>query len=153
MIALNPGPRRLLAVLQEDASTPVHELADQVGMSRSACRAWTGRLLDLGVILRRAAVLDRKTLGLDLAVFVSIRGDPWNPVWREAFERVQVSPAVTECHRLSGGTDYLLKVIVRDVAAYDAFHRRYFSGSLLDASARFALEQIKYTTALPLDEA
>lgn len=152
MIILNPAPRRLLALLQEDACLSVNELAERVGMSRSACRSWIARLCDMGVVTRRVAVLDRKAVGLDLAVFVSIRANPGDPLWQEAFQRVQTSPAVTECHRLSGAAEYLLKVIVRDVAAYDAFHRTYFAESPLDASARFALEEVKYSTVLPLGE-
>jgi len=152
MIALNAAPMRMLAILQEDATLTVNQLAERVGMSPSACRSWLQRLVDKGFIERRVAVLDRQTLGLGLAVFVTVKTKHADAAWQEAFERLTASPSVTECHRLSGAADYLIKAILRDIAAYEDFHRDYFSTTPLDATFRFALDQVKYTTALPLGE-
>lgn len=151
-IILDSIDRRILRALQADATVPIAELAEQVGLSQTPCWKRVKRLTDAGVIERRVAILDREQLDLGLVVFVSIRTSRHDEEWLDAFARGAASlPEVVEFYRMSGETDYLLKVVVRDIAAYDAFYKRLIAAApLQDVSSSFAMEQIKFTTALPI---
>ena len=151
-IILDSIDRRILRALQADATVPIAELAEQVGLSQTPCWKRVKRLTDARVIERRVAILDREQLDLGLVVFVSIRTSRHDEEWLDAFARGAASlPEVVEFYRMSGETDYLLKVVVRDIAAYDAFYKRLIAAApLQDVSSSFAMEQIKFTTALPI---
>ena len=144
--------RRILRELQRDATVPIAELAQIVGLSQTPCWKRVKRLSDSGVILKRVALLDHAKLDLGLAVFVSIRTSRHDQEWLDAFAAAaSAMPEVLEFYRLSGDTDYLLKVLVKDIAAYDAFYRKLITAvPLSDVSSAFAMEQIKSTTALPI---
>ena len=144
--------RRILRELQADATVPLAELAERVGLTQTPCWKRVKRLTETGVIGKRVALLDRQKLDLGLVVFVSIRTSRHDQDWLDAFARGAASlPEIVELYRLSGETDYLLKVVVRDIAAYDAFYKRLIAAApLTDVSSSFAMEQIKYTTALPV---
>lgn len=144
--------RRILRELQRDATIAIAELAQLVGLSQTPCWKRIKRLTDAGIITRRVALLDREKLDLSLVVFVSVRTSRHDQEWLDAFARAASSmPEVVEFYRLSGDTDYLLKVLVRDIAAYDAFYKRLIAAvPLSDVSSAFAMEQIKSTTALPV---
>lgn len=144
--------RRILRELQADATIPLAELAERIGLSQTPCWKRVKRLTDAGVIARRVALLDRDKLDLGLVVFVAIRTSRHDQQWLDAFAKGAAAlPEVVELHRLSGETDYLLKVVVRDIAAYDGFYKRLIAAApLSDVSSSFAMEQIKYTTALPV---
>jgi len=144
--------RRLLAILQEDATVPVAELAERVGLSQTPCWKRVKRLQDAGVILRRVALLNRDALGLGLIVFVAVRTSRHDEAWLDAFAKGAAAlPEVMEFYRLGGNIDYLLKVVVADVAAYDRFYKRLIATvPLTDVSSSFAMEEIKATTAVPL---
>lgn len=144
--------RRLMAILQDDATTPIAELAERVGLSQTPCWKRVKRLQDAGVITKRVALLDRDALGLGLTVFVAIRTNRHDEEWLEAFATgARGLPEVVELYRMSGEVDYLMKVIVKDIAAYDRFYKRLISTApLSDVSSSFAMEQIKFTTALPV---
>ena len=144
--------RRILRELQRDATVPIAELAQIVGLSQTPCWKRVKRLSDSGVILKRVALLDHAKLDLGLAVFVSIRTSRHDQEWLDAFaSAASAMPEVLEFYRLSGDTDYLLKVLVKDIAAYDAFYRKLITAvPLSDVSSAFAMEQIKSTTALPI---
>jgi Lrp/AsnC family transcriptional regulator len=144
--------RRILRELQRDATIAIAELAQLVGLSQTPCWKRIKRLTDAGIITRRVALLDREKLDLGLVVFVSVRTSRHDQEWLDAFARAASSmPEVVEFYRLSGDTDYLLKVLVRDIAAYDAFYKRLIAAvPLSDVSSAFAMEQIKSTTALPV---
>jgi len=144
--------RRLLAILQHDATTPIAELSERVGLSQTPCWKRVKRLQDSGVIRRKVALLDADALDLSLTVFVAIRTSRHDPDWLETFAReASALPEVVEFYRMSGDVDYLLKVVVRDIRAYDAFYKRLITTApLSDVSSSFAMEQIKSTTALPL---
>lgn len=144
--------RRLLRELQADATVPLAELAERVGLTQTPCWKRVKRLTEAGIIGKRVALLDRQKLDLGLVVFVSIRTSRHDQDWLDAFAKGAASlPEIVELYRLSGETDYLLKVIVRDIAAYDAFYKRLIAAApLTDVSSSFAMEQIKYTTALPV---
>ncbi|WP_201445450.1 Lrp/AsnC family transcriptional regulator [Belnapia sp. F-4-1] len=143
--------RSILAVLQEDATLPVAELAERAGLSPSPCWRRIRRLEEAGIIRRRVALLDAEKLRVGVTVFVSIRTSQHNAAWAERFCRlVSAIPEVVEFHRMSGTVDYLLRVVVPDIAAYDAIYKQLIGiGDLLDVSSGFSMERIKYTTALP----
>jgi Lrp/AsnC family transcriptional regulator len=151
-ISLDAIDRRLLRELQRDATTPIAELAQVVGLSQTPCWKRIKRLTDAGVITARVALLDREQLDLGLVTFVSVRTNRHDQEWLDAFAKAASGmPEVVEFYRLSGDTDYLLKVVVRDIAAYDAFYKRLIAAvPLSDVSSAFAMEQIKSTTALPI---
>jgi len=143
---------RILRELQLDATTSIGELAEKVGLSQTPCWKRLKRLMDKGYIEKRVALLDREKLDLGLVVFVAIRTGRHDEQWLEQFAKgAKALAEVVEFYRMSGETDYLLKVIVRDIAAYDRFYRRLIATApLSDVSSSFAMEQIKFTTALPI---
>jgi Lrp/AsnC family transcriptional regulator len=151
-IVLDSIDRRILRELQRDATIAIAELAQIVGLSQTPCWKRIKRLTEAGVITKRVALLDREKLDLGLVVFVSVRTSRHDQEWLDAFAGAAATmPEVTEFYRLSGDTDYLLKVLVRDIAAYDTFYKRLIAAvPLSDVSSAFAMEQIKSTTALPV---
>jgi Lrp/AsnC family transcriptional regulator len=152
MIDLDQIDRRLLAILQEDATVAIAELAERVGLSQTPCWKRVKRLQDAGVITARVALLNRESLDLGLTVFVAVKTGRHDEDWLETFAAGAKSlPEVVEFYRMSGDVDYLLKVVVRDIAAYDRFYKRLIATApLTDVSSSFAMEQIKFTTALPI---
>lgn len=151
-VVLDAIDRRLLRELQRDATIAIAELAQRVGLSQTPCWKRVKRLTDTGVITQRVALLDRAKLDLGLVVFVSVRTNRHDQEWLDAFAGAAQSMAeVVEFYRLSGDTDYLLKVLVKDIAAYDSFYKRLIAAvPLSDVSSAFAMEEIKATTALPV---
>ncbi|QET02790.1 Lrp/AsnC family transcriptional regulator [Cupriavidus pauculus] len=147
--------RQILSLLQEDATMPVAEIGEKVGLTSTPCWRRIQKLEEAGLIRRRVALLDAARLNVGVTVFVSIRTNQHNAKWLKTFHGlVQSIPEVTEFYRMAGDTDYLLRVVVPDIAAYDAVYKKLIQGAeLSDVSSRFAMEQIKYTTALPLDYA
>ena len=143
---------RILTELQADASRPVSEIAVTVGLSTNPCWRRIKRLQDEGIIRQRVALVDPASIGLNIAVFVSIRTNQHNKEWFETFSAgVREMPEVVEFHRMSGEIDYLLKILVADLAEFDAVYKRLIEvAPLFDVSSSFSLEQIKYTTALPV---
>jgi Lrp/AsnC family transcriptional regulator len=146
--------RSILALLQEDASLTAADVAEKVGLSQSPCWRRIARLERLGIIRRRVALLDSKKLGLGVTVFAEVnigRGS------REAVgqfeDAVRGYPEVQECHMLMGDTDYLLKVVTRDVAAYEEFLREKLARHPAVGGIRssMALKPVKESTSLPLD--
>ena len=151
-LVLDAIDRRILRELQRDATIAIADLAQRVGLSQTPCWKRIKRLTDAGVITKRVVLLDREKLDLGLVVFVSVRTNRHDQAWLDAFAGAAAGmPEVVEFYRLSGDTDYLLKVLVKDIAAYDAFYRRLIAAvPLSDVSSAFAMEQIKSTTALPV---
>ena len=151
-VSLDAIDRRILRELQGDATIPVAELAERVGLSQTPCWKRVKRLTDEGVIARKVALLDREKLDLGLVVFVSLKTNRHDEERLAQFAKgASALPEVVEIYRLAGETDYLLKVMVSDIAAYDRFYKRLIATAPLDdVSSAFAMEQIKFTTALPL---
>ncbi|MBO9713731.1 MAG: Lrp/AsnC family transcriptional regulator [Sphingomonas sp.] len=151
-IVLDSMDRRILAILQEDATLPISEVAERVGLSQTPCWKRIKRFERDGVIERRAAILDREKLGLGVTVFVAVRTAHHTDEWLQAFsEGVSLMPEVVEFYRMSGDIDYLLKVVARDIADYDRIYRKLTKvAPLHDVSSSFAMQEIKSTTALPL---
>jgi Lrp/AsnC family transcriptional regulator len=144
---------KILECLQSDATLAVSEIAKRVGLSTSPCWNRIQRLESAGVIQSRVALLDPKALNVGVTAFVSIRTSNHNAAWFEKFSQsLSAFPEVVEFYRMSGDVDYLLRVVVSDIAAYDEFYKRLIEQvDLQDVSSSFAMEEIKYTTALPLD--
>ena len=153
MAKLDSFDLRILALLQADASLPLADIAEAVGLSSTPCWRRIQKLEEDGVILRRVALLDPKSVNTKVTVFVSIRTSQHSEEWLRRFaELIREFPEVVEFYRMSGEVDYLLRVVVPDIAAYDAFYKRMIARiEIRDVSSAFAMEQIKYTTELPLD--
>ncbi len=145
--------RKILTVLQADANISIAELADRVGLSQTPCWKRIQKLEQTGVIQRRVAIVDPAALGLGLSVFVAITTDDHSPGWRDRFaEVVAALPEVMDFYRMAGEVDYLLRVVVRDMATYDTFYKRLTGAIPIKiVTSTFAMETIKSTTALPVD--
>ena len=146
---------KIIKCLQEDAMMPVAKVADRSGLSPSPCWRRIQKLIADGVIRRRVALLDPEKINVGVNVFVSIRTNKHSMKWENKFCRAAAQiPEVVEFYRMSGRVDYLLRVVVPNIAAYDDVYRRLIKAAeLYDVTSSFAMETIKYTTALPLDYA
>jgi len=144
--------RRILRILQTDCSASVSEVARQVGLSASPCWKRINRLQESGIIREQVAVLEPETLGFGLTVFMAIRTGEHSGDWLRRFaEFVAGMPEVQEFHRMAGEIDYMLKVVVADMKAFDAFYKRLVDTTpLAEVTSRFSMETIKQTTALPV---
>ena len=145
--------RKILATLQADATLSIQQIADRVGLSQTPCWKRIQKLEQSGVIRGRVALVEPTAIGLGLTVFVSVSTDDHSPAWRERFaQKVAEFPEVMDLYRMAGEVDYLLRVVVRDMAAYDAFYKR-LTGAVecKGVVSRFAMEAIKGTTAYPID--
>ena len=145
--------RQILEILQHDTTMPLAEIARKVGLSSTPCWRRIQKLEEAKVIRRRVALLDSQKINAGVTVFVSIKTNQHNEDWLSRFSKVVGEmPEVVEFYRMSGEIDYLLRVVIPDITAYDAFYKRLIADiELDDVSSSFAMEQIKYTTALPLD--
>ncbi|MEW6981460.1 Lrp/AsnC family transcriptional regulator [Colwelliaceae bacterium 6471] len=142
----------LLAILQRDVSIPIEELAKRVGLTKTPCWRRLQKLEMSGIIKSKVALLDAKLLDLNVSVIVQVKTSHHSSEWLESFSRtVAAFPEVVDFYRMSGEYDYLLRVIVKDIAAYDAFYKRFIQAtSLTDVTSNFAMEEIKSSTQLPL---
>ena len=131
---------------------PIGDIAERAGLSQTPCWKRVKRLTEAGVITRRVALLDGEKLDLGLVVFVAVRTSRHDEDWLNAFAKGAAGlPEVVEFYRMSGEVDYLLRVVVPDIAGYDAVYKRLIGiADLSDVSSSFAMERIKCTTALPL---
>ena len=143
--------KKLLIAMQRDASLSVGALADEVGISKSACWRRIQRLEEEGVIQQKVTVLNPAKLGLKLMVFISIRTSQHNKEWAEKFKQtVAIIPDIIEVHRMGGEVDYLIKAIVEDMAGYDRLYQRLIHADLFEVTAGFVMETIKSTNELPI---
>ncbi|HEY5597408.1 MAG TPA: Lrp/AsnC family transcriptional regulator, partial [Kiloniellales bacterium] len=139
--------RKILRILQEDATIPVAEIAERVGLSTTPCWRRIQALERSGLIQRRVALLDRKKLNVGVTVFVRLKTSQHTYDWLESFAKaVAEIEEVVEFYRMSGDVDYLLKIIVPDIETYDTVYKRLIrSAKLSDVSSNFAMEEIKHT--------
>ena len=146
--------KQILMQLQHNAAQPVADIARKVGLSATPCWRRIQRMEEAGIIRKRVALLDSKVIGVGMSVFVAVRTDQHNSEWLKNFAgMVAEMDEVVEFYRMSGEVDYLLRVVVPDMSAYDSFYRKLIGNvQLTDVSSSFAMEEIKYTTALPLPE-
>lgn len=144
--------RKILTVLQQDASLSVAEIGDRVGLSSTPCWKRIQRLEADGIITRRVALVDQDKIGLGLSVFVSIESGDHSEAWLKTFAQAVASmPEVIEFYRMAGDVDYMLRVVVADMRAYDLFYKKLISTvPLKNVTSRFAMEKIKSVTALPV---
>ena len=144
--------RKILAVLQENAALSVAEIGSRVGLSSTPCWKRIQRLESEGIIQKRVALVDQDRIGLGVTIFVSIETGDHSQEWLKKFaEVVSAMPEVMEFYRMAGDVDYMLRVVVHDMAAYDAFYKRLIATvPLKNVPSRFAMERIKSTTALPI---
>ena len=144
---------KILRLLQEDCTIPIADIGKRVGLSTTPCWRRVQKLEEAGIIRRRVALLDPAKVNAGVTVFVSIKTDLHSLDWLERFHAAVVDfPEVVELYRMSGDVDYLLRVVVPDIAAYDAFYKKLIARiDISKVSSAFAMEQIKYTTALPLE--
>ncbi len=146
--------RKILAVMQENAALSVAEIGQRVGLSSTPCWKRIQRLEADGVIVKRVALVDQDRIGLGISVFVSIETGDHSQQWLDRFaETVTAMPEVMEFYRMAGDVDYMLRVVVPDIAGYDTFYKRLIGAvPLKNVTSRFAMEKIKSTTALPIPE-
>jgi Lrp/AsnC family transcriptional regulator len=146
--------RKILAVVQEDASLSVAEIGQRVGLSSTPCWKRLQRLEADGVIMRRVALVAPEKIGFGVTVFVSIETGDHSNEWLKKFaDTVAAMPEVMEFYRMAGDVDYTLRVVVPDIAGYDAFYKKLIATvPLKNVTSRFAMERIKSTTALPIAE-
>ena len=143
---------KILKLLQQDCTRSVADIGKEVGLSTTPCWRRIQKLEEAGVIQRRVAILDAPRVNAGVTVFVSIKTDQHSLAWLEKFHTAVVDfPEVVEFYRMCGEVDYLLRVVVPDIAAYDRFYKKLIARiEISKVSSAFAMEQIKYTTALPL---
>lgn len=149
---LDKTDRAILAILQEDATLPLAAIAQRVNLSTTPCWRRIQRLERDGYILRRVALLDRDKVNAGVTVFVAIRTARHSMEWFEAFNQAIADiPEIVEAYRMSGEVDYLLRILVPSIAAYDAVYKTLISRvDFTDVSSSFAMENLKYTTTVPL---
>ena len=151
--ALDAIDRRILGLLQEDGRKSIADLAEQVGLSPSPCLRRVRMLEQSGVIARYVAVLDQQSVGLPVSVFVSIKLESQREEALDRFAKAIARwPEVLECYLMTGPRDYLLRVVVADLAAYERFLKQKLTrlSGIGSIESSFALEQVKYTNVLPL---
>ena len=152
MRQLDRTDRKILAILQEDSSLAVADIATRVGLSQTPCWRRIQRLRADGVIERTVSLVHPEAVGLGLTVFIMIEALDHSPEWLNRFTAaVSAMPEVMEVHRMAGDIDYLLRVAVADMAAFDAFYRELIKAvPLKNVSSHFAMERVKASTAYPI---
>lgn len=147
--------KSILRLIQENASRSVEEIAERVNLSATPCWRRIQKLRNSGVIRKEVALLDPKKMNLGVTVFVAIRTNQHNLLWLERFAKGVIEiPEVLEVYRMSGEIDYLLRVVAPDIEGFDAVYKKIIkTAELFDVTSSFAMEQLKYTTALPVDYA
>jgi Lrp/AsnC family transcriptional regulator len=151
-MSLDSFDRKILDCLQDSADMPLAEIAKRVGLSTTPCWRRINRLQEQGIIRAKVALLDRRAVNAGVTVFVAVRTAQHNAAWLGRFAKAVASfPEVMDCYRLSGEIDYLIRVVLPDIDAYDAFYKRLIGKvELSDVTSMFAMEEIKSTTRLPL---
>lgn len=155
ILSMDKKDLQILALLQKNAATPLAELAAAVHLSTTPCWRRVQKLQEDGVIRGQVALCDPARLNVPVTVFVSVRATQHSDAWMKRFvQGTRDIPEIVEIYRMSGDVDYLLKVVVPDIAGYDRVYKRLIQAvELQDVSSSFAMEVIKSTTELPLDYA
>lgn len=152
-LTLDRIDRKILDQLMQDATLPVAQLAERVGLSQTPCWKRVQKLEAAGIITGRVALVDPARIGLGLTVFVEIEASDHTPEWRAEFRKVIPRfPAIVEVHRLAGDIDYLLKVAVPDMTSFDEFYLQLTRAlPCRNITSKFSMETIRSTTAWPID--
>lgn len=145
--------RKIVAEMMRDSTLSVAALAERVGLSPTPCWKRVQKLEAAGVITGRVALIRPEKIGLGLSVFVEIMAADHTEAWRDQFARfTHAHPNIIEAHRMAGEVDYLLKVVVPDMQAYDDFYRDLTQAlHCRNVTSQFSMERMKQTTALPID--
>lgn len=145
--------RKLLAMLQDNADRPLNELAEAVHLTPTPCWKRIQKMQAAGVIRRKVVLCDPAKLNLGLTAFVAVRTTQHSEQWLRKFAAaVQSIPEIVEAYRMSGDIDYMLRIVCPDIGGYDAVYKKLIRAvELSDVSSSFAMEQLKYSTALPVD--
>ena len=151
-LSLDSFDKKILDCLQDDSGMALAEIARRVGLSTTPCWRRINRLQEAGIIRARVALLERKAVNAGVTVFVAVRTAQHNAQWLGRFAKAVASfPEVMDCYRMSGEIDYLIRLALPDIEAYDAFYKRLIARvELSDVTSMFAMEEIKSTTRLPL---
>ena len=146
--------RRLLELMQSDATLSVGELAEKIALSKTACWRRVRKLEKQGVIRDRVTLLEPAAVNLGLTVYIVVRTNQHNDAWAKRFSEVVADiPGVLEAYRMSGDVVYLLRAVVSDLDGYDRLYKELIRADLFDVSSSFVMETLKWTTALPLENA
>jgi len=149
---MNKQDIAILDFLQTNALRSVADIADQVGISKSACWRRIKKLEDDGVIGAKVTLLDQSKVGLSLTAYISVKTNKHNDAWAADFKSVLMDiPNVLEVHRTSGDCDYLIKAVVDNMPGYDRLYKKLIKADIFDVNCSFVMETMKYTTKLPLD--
>jgi len=153
MNTIDAKDRQILDLLQQDATLQVAAIAEEVGLSRTPCWRRIRELEKNGYIEKRVALLNRNKLDLPITVFVAVKTNQHNATWLEKFRTaVNSLPEIVEAYRLSGDTDYLLRIIVKDIEGFDTAYQKLIEQvDFSDVSSSFSMEEMKFTTAIPLN--
>ena len=145
--------RKIVAELMRDATLPIAQIADKAGLSQTPCWKRIQKLEASGVLTRRVALADPTKLGFGLTVFVGIEAADHSTEWREAFAKAtEAIPEIMEVYRMAGEVDYLLRVAVADMLAFDRLYKRLTDAvPIKNVTSHFAMERMKFTTAYPVD--
>jgi Lrp/AsnC family transcriptional regulator len=145
--------RKILDILQRDANLPVGEIADKVGLSQTPCWRRIKRMEDDGIIRQRVVLVDRKKANVSTTVFMAVKAPRHQVEWLDAFKKLIANfPEITEAYRLTGDADYLLRIVVPNIETYDAVYKRLITQlEFSDITSSIAMEEMKFTTAIPTD--
>ncbi|NNE42361.1 MAG: Lrp/AsnC family transcriptional regulator [Marinicaulis sp.] len=152
---MDRADKAILAQLQRDSGTPISEIAESAGLSQTPCWRRIKKMEEEGVIRRRVALADSAALNLNLTAFIAVKAARHDEAWLTKFAKgVRAIPEIIELHRMSGEIDYLMKVVAADMAHFDRVYKKLISSAeFSDVTSTFSMEELKYTTELPLDYA
>ena len=152
-MSLDKFDRRILELLQRNAESPLTEIAERVGLSKNPCWRRIQKLQEAGLIKRRVALLDAKKLNVGVTVFINVRTNQHASEWFDAFSQAVADiPEIVEFYRMAGDVDYILKVVVPTVEAFDRVYKNLIARvDIFEVNSHFAMEELKNTTVLPLD--
>lgn len=153
MAPLDLIDRKIVAELMRDATLPVAQIGDKVGLSQTPCWKRIQRLNETGVLTARVALADPAKLGFGLTIFVGIEAPDHSVEWRQAFlKAIETLPEIMEAYRMAGEMDYLLRIAVQDMAAFDLLYKRLTDAvPIKNVTSHFSMERVKFTTAYPVD--
>jgi len=145
--------KKLMALLQQDASLSIQQLSEKLNLTSTPCWNRVKRLENEGLINKKVALVSAEKVGLELIAFVQIKTQQHSDSWlQDCVQQVKGFSQVLEFYRMAGEYDYLLKVIVKDMRSYDQFYQKLVNdvSGLTDVNTSFAMQQLKYTTELPI---
>ncbi|MBS9477593.1 Lrp/AsnC family transcriptional regulator [Ancylobacter radicis] len=143
--------RKIIDILQQDAGKSVVEIAEAVGLSHTPCWRRIKRMEEMGLIRNRVVLIDQRKANVPMTVFISVKVPRHTTAWLDAFRKeIRDIPEIMEAYRLTGETDYLLRVVVPNIDVYDQVYKNLISRvEFSDLSSSIAMEEMKFTTALP----